>query len=192
MSEKKELQKPAATTVQKAHPAGLTNLATKSAAEQMQQLQEMLGGDAADVEVVIGGTLPFWPAVAGAVLVGTIQKREVRQTKYVSEKNPTGEVGLYIFRVEERAALAGTADGEIFEAAPGDFINVLEREVMKEFQTRIGQKVVILNLGKKPSKNGTHYWDYKVLGQKRTAEQIQAANAMARTMLPKASTNGTA
>lgn len=189
---KEEMQKsPATAAAATVAPNGLTNLATKTASEQMKALQEMLGGDAGDVEVILGGTLPFWPAVAGAVLVGVIQNYSTRITKYKNEKNPTGEVGLYTFQVQERSALAGTSDGEVFEVQPGDLINVLERDVMKEFRTHIGQRVAVLNLGKKMGRNGFEYWDYKVIGKRRTAEQIQAANALAQSTFAK-SDNGNA
>jgi hypothetical protein len=64
---------------------------------------------------------------------------------------------------------------------------------MKEFRGREGQKVAILNLGKKTSKNGFGYWDFKVLGKKRTAEQIQAASQQLMASLQaKALENGNA
>ena len=76
--------------------------------------------------------------------------------------------------MEERSCLAGTLDGEIFELQPGENITLLERTVMKELQTRVGQKVGILCLGKKMGKT-YEYWDYKILGRKRSAQEFQAA-----------------
>lgn len=150
-------------------------LAKLQGSAQMRALEEAMGVDAADVEVIAAGSLPFWPAFAGAILVGTIQGRREVKTQYKTPVNPEGVVGVYTLRVEQRACLAGTLDGEIFELNPGDNITVLERSVMKELRTRIGQKVGILCVGKKEGKQFT-YWDYKIIGVKRSADQIMAAS----------------
>ena len=142
---------------------------------QLKALEEAMGIDSADIEVIAAGSLPFWPAFAGAVLVGTIQGRREVKTQFKTPLNPDGLVGVYTLRVENRTCLAGTLDGEIFELHPGDAITVLERAVMKELRTRIGQKVGILCVGKKEGKQFS-YWDYKILGQRRSAEEIQAAS----------------
>lgn len=182
---KKEETKPS-TEMVKPNSQGVADLTVKAkqlagltSREQLKALEQEMGIDAADVEVIAAGSLPFWPAYAGAMLVGTIQGRREVSTQYRTDVNPSGRVGVYTVRIEGKPVLAGTLDGEIFELNPGDNISVLERTVMKELQTRIGQKVGILCLGKKPSKNGFSYWDYKILGQRRNAEQIQAASQLA-------------
>lgn len=150
-------------------------LATLKGREQLKALEEAMGVDAADVEVIAAGSLPFWPAFAGAILVGTVQNRREVKTQFKTDLNPEGIVGVYTVRVEQRPCLAGTLDGEVFEMAPGDVISLLERSVMKELRGRIGQKVGILCLGKKQGKQFS-YWDYKILGERRSSEEIQAAS----------------
>lgn len=153
-------------------------LAKMTPAEQLRALEKDLGIGADDVEVIAAGKLPFWPAYAGAVLVGVIQGRREVKTQFRSPTNPDGVVGLYTVKVTQKKCLAGTLDGEVFELNPGDNISVLERSVMKELRTRIGQEVAILCVGKTTGKQFS-YWDYKILGKKRDAAQIQAASMQA-------------
>jgi len=152
--------------------------ALMSAKDQLKALEESLGIDSADIEVIAAGKLPFWPAFAGAVLIGTVMSRREVTTQYKSPQNPTGAVGIYTVRVEQRPCLSGTLDGEISELNPGENITVLERTVLKELQTRIGQQVAILCVGKVPGKSFS-YWDYKIVGKRRSPEQIQAASMQA-------------
>lgn len=154
------------------------SLAKMTPGEQLKALERDLGIGADEVEVIAAGKLPFWPAYAGAVLIGTIQGRREVKTQFRSPTNPDGVVGLYTVKVEQKPCLAGTLDGEVFELHPGDNISVLERSVMKELRTRIGQQVAILCVGKTQGKQFS-YWDYKILGKKRDAAQIQAASMQA-------------
>ncbi len=144
----------------------------------MRALESAMGVDRADVEVIAAGKLPFWPAYAGAMLIGIVENRRTVKTQFVTDLNPTGEVGVYTLKVTDRPCLAGTLDGEVFELNPGDAITVLERTVIKELQTRIGQKVGILCTGKSKGKK-FEYWDYKIVGERRNAEQVQAAAQLA-------------
>ncbi len=160
------------------NPAGVNNLAITAQAtaaltskEQLKALEESMGIDAQDVEVIAAGKLPFWPAFAGAMCIGTIQSRREVPTSF-------GSVGVYTVKLEKKDCLAATLDGEVFELPPGDLITVLERAVLKELQTRIGQTVGILCTGKVKGSEYS-YWDYKILGVKRSAEQIQAASMQA-------------
>lgn len=153
-------------------------LATATPKEQLRALEDLMGVDSADVEVIAAGKLPFWPAYAGAVIKGTIQNRREVATQYKTPQNPNGVVGLYTLRVEDRPCMGATLDGEVFEVQPGENITVLERAVMEELRTRIGQKVAILCVGKQKGRTFS-YWDYKIVGQKRSAEEIQAASQLA-------------
>jgi hypothetical protein len=150
--------------------------------DQMRALEDALGLDSAEVEVIAGGKLPFWPAYAGAIIVGTIQSRREVETRWKSPQNPNGIVGLYTVLIQKRPCLAGTLDGEVFELQPGDSIQVLERSVLKELQFRIGQQVGILCVGKVSGKQ-FNYWDYRIVGERRSAEQVQAAAQMAMAQL---------
>lgn len=153
-------------------------LAKLQSAEQLRALEDAMGIDVADVEVIAAGSLPFWPAYAGAMLIGTIQNRRDVKTQWKTPNNPDGLVGVYTVRIENRPCLAGTLDGEIFELNPGELITLLERSVMKELRTRVGQKIGVLCLGKKEGRI-FNYWDYKIIGQQRNAAQIQAAAQLA-------------
>jgi|SRR6185369_1452874 len=150
--------------------------ASLTASEKMRRLQASLGAD--EIEVIAAGKLPFWPALAGAEIVGVINARRDVVTRFKSERNPTGEIGVYTFTVS-KPCLAGTLDGEIYQLDAGDSITVLERKVLEELKTRIGQKVAIHCVGKVLNKEGNEYWDYIVVGARRTAEQIQAASMQA-------------
>lgn len=137
-----------------------------STSEQFKALQELIGGDSmADLEVIVAGKLPFWPALAGAMLVGTLENVNDIDTKF-------GSVGVYTVSVD-KPCLAGNADGELFELRPGELITVLERTVMKALRTHVGQKVGIVCTGKAHSKNGFDYYDYRIVGKRRTAEEKQ-------------------
>lgn len=188
MSKDKEKEK-AGTDLTKATPQAMSQvvqdltkeaqkLATLTPREQLKALEDIMGVDSADVEVIAAGKLPFWPAYAGAVIKGTIQNRREVSTQFKTPLNPTGVVGLYTFRVEDKPCMGATLDGEVFEVQPGDSITVLERAVMKELRTRIGQTVAILCVGKEKGRTFS-YWDYKIVGQKRDAAQIQAAAQLA-------------
>lgn len=158
------------------HAKGLMKL---TGVQQLKALEEALGIDAADVEVVAAGSLPFWPAFAGAIVCGTIQGYREVSTKFKTPANPNGNVGIYTLRVERLPCLGGTLDGEVFDVQPGDLVTVLERTVIKELRTRIGQKVAILCMGKKSGRNGFDYWDYKIVGEKRSLEEVRLANELA-------------
>jgi len=160
------------------NPAGVGNLAIQAqqtaamtSKDQLKALEASMGVGAEDIEVIVAGKLPFWPAFAGAILVGTIQARREVPTEF-------GNAGLYTVRVENQKCLAATLDGEVFELDPGDLITVLERIVLQELRARMGQKVGILCVGKTKG-SGNAYWDYKVLGAKRTADQVQASSMQA-------------
>lgn len=144
--------------------------------EQMSALENILGLDASEIEVIAGGRLPFWPAIPGNIVAGTIDSTREVPTQWGTKDNPKGLVTLYTMTVE-RQAMAQTLDGEIFTVESGEQISILERSVLKELQTRIGQRVAILCVGKKQGKVNK-YWDYRVIGQKRTPEQVQAAAMM--------------
>lgn len=165
----------------------LMNQANKVAAlsghDQLRALQAAMDLNDADVEIIAAGKLPFWPALAGAMIVGTIVGYDVRQTRLKDKE--TGEnmsVGVYTFQVD-RPTLAGNSDGEVFEAAKGDVLTVLERKVIEKLRGREGQKVGILCLGKVTGSNGFDYYDYKIVGFRRqengTTPQLESATPKA-------------
>lgn len=130
-----------------------------------------LGLNDADMEVVAAGKIPFWPAYAGALLMGTVQSYGTRTTRFETEDNPTGAVGVFIVRVEGESVLGGNSDGEVFEVKPGEMITVLERTVMKSLgaEKAQGKKIGILCLGKERGEK-FDYWDYQVMAS-RPAQQ---------------------
>jgi hypothetical protein len=159
----------------------LTQMAQRTALlksdEQMEALELAMGIDKAEIETIAAGSLPFWPAFPGAMIIGTVQSSRQVPTRFKTPNNPKGLVTLYTVAVE-KSCLAGTLDGEIYETEPGDLISVLERAVLKELATRIGQKVGILCVGKKEGKEFS-YWDYKIVGKRRSPQEIQASAQLA-------------
>lgn len=183
MSTKNNTKSNETTTELVKNPAGVDSLAIKAqqnalmtSKDQLKALEESMGVGAEDVEVIVAGKLPFWPAFAGTILVGTVQARREVTTEF-------GVAGIYTVKVENQNCMAATLDGEVFELTPGDLITVLERQVLKELQARMGQKVGILCAGKIKGGKFGQYWDYKILGVKRTAEQVQAASMQAMASL---------
>lgn len=146
------------------------SIAELSDRAQMEQLQLMLDCEPAEIEAIATGRLPFWPAIPGLMLHGVVAGHRDIPTAY-------GLARLYTLTLKKPAA-AQTLDGEIFELPAGEQISVLERTVLRELETREGQEVGILNAGKKAGKKFS-YWDYKIVGVRRTAEQVQAAAQMA-------------
>jgi hypothetical protein len=139
--------------------------------EQVEALERLLDCSAAEIEAIATGRLPFWPAIAGQIAVGTIVGQREVPTRF-------GIARLYTMTLS-KPALAQTLDGEIFELPIGENISILERAVLKELTMREGQKLAIVNAGKKLGSSGFSYWDYKIVGVQRTSAQIQAAAQMA-------------
>lgn len=150
-------------------------LAEMSDKEQIAELEKLLDCSPAEIEAIATGRLPFWPAHAGLVIHGTIVGQRVVPTVY-------GEAKLYTLQLK-RPSIAMTLDGEIFELGIGENISVLERTVLKELEYREGQEVGILCAGKKKGKGKFDYWDYKVVGVRRTPDQVQAAAQLAMARL---------
>ncbi len=159
---------------------GLENvrLTASSSKDRMEALRNLLGGEPGSVEAIASGKLPFWPAGKDLVLCGTIESRREFQGKKNAD-NPTGMVGVYTLLIQKQECAAGTTDGEVFLAQPGERIQVLERAIMKDWRQRIGQTVAVVCEGKKPTKSGNEYWDYLIVGTKMSTSEIERANALA-------------
>lgn len=154
--------------------------------EQIAALYASLGvTDPSQIEVILSGKLPFWPAIPGALLTGVIQGRRVQPTRFKSPKNPDGLVGIYTINLLKPGigAMVESKSGALptvvmLDLDAGNNVTVLERALLKDMETRIGQTVSILCVGKVMGKE-FEYWDYRIIGLPRTHEQIQSAALMA-------------
>lgn len=155
--------------------------------EQIAALYASLGvTDPSQIEVIVSGKLPFWPAIPGALLTGVIQGRRVIPTRYKTPQNPDGLVGMYTVKLT-KPGIGGMVQSEsgktptvvMLDLDSGNSLTVLERAMLKEMENRVGQTVSILCVGKTMGQNGFEYWDYRVIGLPRTHEQIQSAALMA-------------
>lgn len=165
------LTTPEPTALANVGSTGLANIENMSDKDQMAALEQMLDCSSAEIEAIATGRLPFWPAMAGLMIHGVIVGLREVPTRF-------GIARLYTLTLK-RPAMAQTLDGEVFELPPGENISVLERTVLKELATREGQEVGILCAGKKQGSGKFAYWDYKIVGVRRTPDQIQAAAQMA-------------
>lgn len=168
-------------------PQGSAGIVVGTPEQQMAALYDSLGiTDPGQVEVIAGGKLPFWPAIAGAVLAGTITGRRDIPTRFKTRENPQGLVGVYTIQLKRPAVGAmmtvadskGTMALEYMDLPAGQAVTVIERAMLKELSSRLNQDIAILCVGQVPGRNGFSYWDYRIIGIKRTAEQI-SAGAMA-------------
>jgi hypothetical protein len=169
MTEKKEIKaelvKPSSNI--DAQMAAFKANAKLSATDRLRRLQNLIGGNASDVEVISAGKLPFWPAFEGAELIGTVKGRREVPTQY-------GPATLYTVALEG-PTVAANQDGEPFAAKAGDLITVLERTVLKGLEDCVGKRVAIMCLGKVTSgSSGNEYYDYMVFAQKPAAPALPA------------------
>jgi hypothetical protein len=151
-------------------------IAAMSDKEQMEELVKLLDCHPEEIEAIATGRLPFWPAIPGKMVVGVLVGQREVPTRF-------GTAKLYTLNLK-RPSIAATLDGEVFELPAGENISILERIVLKELAMREGQEIGILCAGKKKTRSGKfEYWDYKIAGVRRTAEQVQASAQMAMARL---------
>jgi len=148
--------------------------ASLTKADKLRTLADLFGVPSNQIEVISAGKVPFWPALDGATIFGTVQNYRRIETKF-------GEVGLYMLRVEKNSTVGGSADKDgnpvIEELKPGSLCTVIEREVMKNLgqDGAVGRTFGIMCLGQVQGAEFP-YWDYAIFAQKDAPPALQAAS----------------
>jgi hypothetical protein len=132
----------------------------------------------AEMEVIVAGKTPYWPGnIPKMVCAGRLQGWREIPTRLVVSGVQLKAI-LHTVELMHPCYAVTPDDGEMVVLPKGKIVTVLERTMLKDLRDRIGQIVFIGCVGKRASKNGFSYYEYKVMGLRQTPQEMQASAQM--------------